>query len=329
MACCEPKIWWVRSDPCGMFSASLTVGLVLYAQVVIVRVLVLPWYGFCQHVLWYSAASLLAIASHTRAQFSDPGTVPKDLGYPGGLDRVPLIDKTPNIGDKVPVQCRPCKAIKPDAAHHCRSCNRCVIRMDHHCPWVNNCVAMKNQKYFLLFLFYTAICCIYSGVLLVARFISCTRNMRQCTLGGVNAALCVVNFVEALVFGLFTIIMLFDQFSAIFDDTNADLNPRQLPRSKYQAMKDVFGGPISWRWLLPIAASEELLSEFENELAEINLVTIKGRPAPPPSSFMAKVKALNSAELASTTTKATPDATPENSTSAQPSSADEPHPHTS
>lgn len=279
------NIWWVRSDPCGMFSASLTVGLVLYAQVVIVRVLVLPWYGFCHHVIFYSCFSLLSIISHTRAQFTDPGCVPLDLGHPGGPPLVPLINSTPKVGDEVPVQCRSCKAVKPYGAHHCRSCNRCVVRMDHHCPWVNNCVAMKNQKYFLLFLFYTAVCCIYSGALLVGRFVSCTHSMRNCSLGGLNAALCVVNFVEALVFGLFTIIMLFDQFSAIFDDTNADLNPKGTPRTKYEALKDVFGGAFSWRWFIPMAPSAELLREFDSELASVNLVTIKPRaPARDPKT---------------------------------------------
>ena len=60
------NIWWIRSDPCGIFSAGcseysfgdiatsrriitsrtgFTVFLVLYAQFVIVRILLLPWKG--------------------------------------------------------------------------------------------------------------------------------------------------------------------------------------------------------------------------------------------------------------------------------------------
>lgn len=32
--------------------------------------------------------------------------------------------------------------------------------MDHHCIWLNNCVGVKNQKYFILFLFHTMIYCL-------------------------------------------------------------------------------------------------------------------------------------------------------------------------
>merc|ERR1719428_116841 len=56
-------------------------------------------------------------------------------------------------------QCSKCKAPKPPRAHHCSICNRCIMKMDHHCPWVNNCVGARNQKHFVLFLFYVQLQC--------------------------------------------------------------------------------------------------------------------------------------------------------------------------
>lgn len=268
MTCdCLPKLWWVRSDPCGIFSAFFTIVLVLYAQYVMVAIIILPWYGMCWHVLAYTCCSVLSIVSHSRAQFSDPGAVPHDLPQMESEDGAPHR------------QCKWCNAPKPTSAIHCGTCARCVVRMDHHCPWVNNCVAMFNQKYFLLFLVYTAFCCIYSGVLLVARFISCTGNIRMCTINTIHGALAIINFVEALVFGLFVIIMFFDQMSGIFETPAPPYQDTEKAkaRGKYECLKDVFGEPFSWRWLLPIAMPRRIREDFHQELGSVPRV----RPAQP------------------------------------------------
>ncbi|XP_005291847.1 palmitoyltransferase ZDHHC15 isoform X1 [Chrysemys picta bellii] len=57
--------------------------------------------------------------------------------------------------------CDRCQLIKPDRCHHCSVCAMCVLKMDHHCPWVNNCVGFSNYKFFLLFLMYSLLYCMY------------------------------------------------------------------------------------------------------------------------------------------------------------------------
>ncbi|MEE6497103.1 hypothetical protein FKM82_002598 [Ascaphus truei] len=57
--------------------------------------------------------------------------------------------------------CDRCQVVKPDRCHHCSVCGMCVLKMDHHCPWVNNCVGFSNYKFFLLFLAYSMLYCIY------------------------------------------------------------------------------------------------------------------------------------------------------------------------
>jgi len=261
------NLWWVRSDPCGLFSASFTIVLILYAEYVVVAVLLLPWYGFSWHVIAYTICTILAMVSHTRAQFTDPGAVPRSaLPPPSPAATEAAVGTPPPVGPRV---CRKCKTVKPNKAHHCSSCGRCIVRMDHHCPWVNNCVAIFNQKYFILFLFYTALCCLYSGALLVSRFISCTNHLRQCTVGGVHAALAIICFIEAIIFGLFVIIMMFDQFSAIFDNTpgiDALQNRHGIKRGKYESLRDVFGEPFGWRWFFPLELTPKMRLDFEAEV---------------------------------------------------------------
>jgi len=50
--------------------------------------------------------------------------------------------------------CVKCERIKPERAHHCRICKTCVLKYDHHCPWINQCVGIRNERHFILFMFY-------------------------------------------------------------------------------------------------------------------------------------------------------------------------------
>ncbi|KAM4796095.1 palmitoyltransferase ZDHHC20 [Rhinophrynus dorsalis] len=67
--------------------------------------------------------------------------------------------------------CDKCQWLKPDRCHHCSICNRCVLKMDHHCPWVNNCVGFSNYKFFLLFLLYTLLYCLFISTTVLQYFI--------------------------------------------------------------------------------------------------------------------------------------------------------------
>eukprot|EP00455_Lapot_gusevi_P050466 TRINITY_DN7319_c0_g1_i8.p1 TRINITY_DN7319_c0_g1~~TRINITY_DN7319_c0_g1_i8.p1 ORF type:complete len:176 (+),score=37.52 TRINITY_DN7319_c0_g1_i8:128-655(+) len=149
------------------------------------------------------------------------------------------------------------------------------MRLDHHCPWVNNCVAIFNQKSFLLFLFYTCLMCLYSGTMLVARFFSCTRPNQFCSMSAGQTIMCVLNFVEAIIFGLFVMIMMGDQFSAIFDNTpliDAKQNKRGEKRSRMDSLISVFGERLSYRWLLPLPPTTQLLADFEAQCQDVMII---------------------------------------------------------
>ncbi|XP_049806176.1 palmitoyltransferase ZDHHC2-like isoform X6 [Schistocerca nitens] len=68
--------------------------------------------------------------------------------------------------------CGKCQHIKPDRTHHCSACGECVLKMDHHCPWVNNCVAFTNYKFFILFLGYALLYCLFIAFTSLPYFVS-------------------------------------------------------------------------------------------------------------------------------------------------------------
>jgi len=282
-------MWWVRADCCGIFCAAITVLLMFYAAFVQIYFVLGPWKGyFSVHVIIYLSLVLLGAISHTRCQFTNPGTVPTDdssLKNDLESNDEENIDKNNHR-----LWCQYCNRTKPSEAHHCSTCSRCILKMDHHCPWVNNCVAIFNQKFFLQFLLYTGCQCLYCLVSITSRFIICTNrsstynslsdnhnNINQipnhylndlplCDAQTADIFCTILNFIEGILFGLFTFIMLYDQLSAIFSNTpyiDKIKGRKGAQKKRYECLKDVFGEPFNIRWFFPTPLTHKIQKDFE------------------------------------------------------------------
>lgn len=90
--------------------------------------------------------------------FSDPGTV-NAVNVSHYLSIYPYDNII--FSEK---ECRTCKIPKPARSKHCSICDRCVARFDHHCGWMNNCIGEKNNRYFMAFLLWHFLLCLYGAV---------------------------------------------------------------------------------------------------------------------------------------------------------------------
>ncbi|CAM9483751.1 unnamed protein product [Heterosigma akashiwo] len=176
---------WCNLDPCGLVCASLTMGLIIYAQYTITAAILIPWFEWSVTglilFLAYNTLAVMAIISQNKAMLTDPGAVCKDA--------IPMDDEEEIIEEPACRReresrnyrrwCRRCKNYKPPRAHHCSICMRCVIKMDHHCPWVNNCVGALNHKFFLQFISYIFTLCLFTLILIFLRFTTCAKSEDQ------------------------------------------------------------------------------------------------------------------------------------------------------
>ncbi|CAD7076612.1 unnamed protein product [Hermetia illucens] len=269
--CCGGRIWCVK-DICGFVCAFLTWGLLLFAEFVVMRVILLP----CPYpvfssinIVIFQTLAFLAFSSHLRTMLSDPGAVPR------GNATKEMIQQMGYREGQMFFKCPKCCSIKPDRAHHCSVCQRCIRKMDHHCPWVNNCVGESNQKYFVLFTFYIASISAHSLFLVINQFTICIKHeWRECSPYSPPATVFLLLFLtfEALLFAVFTMIMLFTQLSAIWNDETGieqlkKEEARWMRKSRWKSIQSVFGR-FSLGWFSPFT-KPSFKSKFEGHFYSV------------------------------------------------------------
>lgn len=181
---------------------------------------------------------ILALVSHIRCWLSNPGW-------------------TPNLPsqeiEKPSSNCDICSQYKPKRTHHCKSCKKCVHRLDHHCVWVSNCVGALNQKYFILFLFYTTATCVAAFLIVSCTFyqIYTIGRFKPDILG---IFLVVFSVLIAILFFFFAGDFFLEQIESVKDNQTCVESyqyKRGISQDKLKNFEDVFGKNF-WFWLLPV-----------------------------------------------------------------------------
>lgn len=142
--------------------------------------------SFCWHHI-SPAALILFVYSWTactinfgKSSLLDPGVLPRNihivddditairskrLGQYSGLPSEYLGSITlPGSDDDTCIDikyCSTCKIWRTPRSSHCSTCQACISKHDHHCVWINNCVGSRNYRFFIFFLIWGVITCIW------------------------------------------------------------------------------------------------------------------------------------------------------------------------
>ena len=239
----DDGVWMNTTDRAGFIMAA-TVWVLLVYSMATMGVLCQSGHLPITLACLYCTIATLALASHAKTCFTDPGAVASSA--------VPLVTK----GVKFHAMCSLCQSYKPTTAHHSRICNRCITRMDHHCPWMNNCVGAGNLKHFTLFLVYTWIASGLALGIFLANYFFCENEhcqfrtleiqlVRAMSVIGLSAWMFTSSMLMSVLYGMLTGVGTIDRLKKKASNTwhLSDEEPIPWP--------DVFGSGPWYTWVVP------------------------------------------------------------------------------
>ncbi|PLB45885.1 zf-DHHC-domain-containing protein, partial [Aspergillus steynii IBT 23096] len=183
---------------------------------------------------------------------------------PAGLEKFYTKDAFICQPDGRPLYCSTCCSYKPDRAHHCREVDRCVRKMDHFCPWVGGVVSETSFKFFIQFVFYTMVFCLFC-LIVCAYFVAELKRDS----GSVNPHWAVGIGLSGL-FGLFTFGM--------------TLSSLQLAMFNLSTIENINRQSVVWT--LAIRVPNHVLAKFNPDTQwapTFRTITYPLPPMPPPN----------------------------------------------
>jgi len=140
--------------------------------------IVVPFYGAVTESVWPAVLWVCAVFvtycivyNYLMAVFTPPGNPPREAAPATGATASPSQPAAHSPSYHRHAVCSKCKRTKVPRSHHCSVCRQCVLKMDHHCIWIANCVGHNNHKYFVLFMGYVLVGCVFWTALAIPVFV--------------------------------------------------------------------------------------------------------------------------------------------------------------
>ncbi|KAJ8298493.1 hypothetical protein KUTeg_025024 [Tegillarca granosa] len=250
------------------------------------------------YLILYHPLLILFMWSYARTIFTPTGKVPREFFLSKqDADRIsregneevtksvlmnaarglPLLNRTTT---GFPRYCEKCKCIKPDRCHHCSVCGE-----------VNNCVGFSNYKFFVQFLGYALVYCLYVAATSLKYFIEFWSGGGNSDMGKFHILFL---FFVAIMFGI-SLISLFGYHIYLSLNNRSTLESFRSPifqsgpdkygfsLGKYNNFVEVFGDD-KLKWFLPIFNSDRDGVSFPTRTAQPNCYQTMGQtPKQPPS----------------------------------------------
>ena len=149
-------------------------------------------------------------------------------------------------------RCQQCYVVRPPRVHHCSICKGCIMKMAHHCPWVNNCIGQFTQKFFIQFCAYSFTGCCETIIIVLYYMVYKSHQI-----GGTWRMIVLICFQMffAIIFIIFTVCMLNEQWNIIQNDTTMiDIKKKKFleKRDFNEVINETFGRGFDFSWFFPI-----------------------------------------------------------------------------